>query len=348
MPAGRFIDLTSLLTLAALAAVGPAGYGRFSCSVKNGDGTISGDQSLCANSKLVPPGSGSGGTGFQGDEPNPANPTCKQDPNNGFYYCGIAGAACLTNTNCDNGVCTGFKCSGSYGDTCNGQDSECLGFLYCTDLTGNPIPSDTCGGLGAFCQDPDTSIPGATNAVQESVFNQYCASQYCSFNQGVCSEHVTTVGGDCSSDPEFACSQTAQGQPLFCQSGTNTCQLVNPSARARVRRSKREVCPNSFTACPIDNRAGFECIDIQSNLEQCGACATQGGVDCTSILGVEAVGCVAGRCEIWSCAEGYTYDSDSTGCRAVVVPELVEVIDDPAAEEAVESTPVQVEETSSS
>lgn len=54
----------------------------------------------------------------------------------------------------------------------------------------------------------------------------------------------------------------------------------------------------------------------QSNIEQCGACASEGGVDCTTLEGVSAVGCVAGSCEIWSCEDGFTYDPTSSVCVA--------------------------------
>jgi hypothetical protein len=70
-----------------------------------------------------------------------------------------------------------------------------------------------------------------------------------------------------------------------------------------------------------------------------GACATEGGVDCTGLPGVEAVGCVAGVCtlcvmpfrglerslltldvalagEIWSCQDGYTWDAATASCKA--------------------------------
>ncbi|POY72685.1 hypothetical protein BMF94_4514 [Rhodotorula taiwanensis] len=289
---GRILDLTSILTLASLAANGPAGYGRFPCTLINGDGTFSPDPNQCTAAKMIVPGTGTGGTGFKGDEPKPVTPVCTLEVASGLYYCGIDGAPCTLDDNCDVGN---------------------LGFLYCTDIFGAPTAADTCGGLGSFCQDPYTAVPGATDAEQYAIFNQFCESGYCSFGTGVCAEHVTTVGGDCSSDPLFACSQTAQGQPLLCDPATLTCQLVGPSARARHRR-KRNVCPDAFTACPLDNRVGFECVDIQSNLEQCGACSVNGGTDCTALPGVEAVGCVAGRCEIWSCVDGHSYDPKLDEC----------------------------------
>lgn len=52
----------------------------------------------------------------------------------------------------------------------------------------------------------------------------------------------------------------------------------------------------------------------QSNIEQCGACASAGGVDCTLIEGAAAVGCVAGVCEVWACEEGFAFDATAAAC----------------------------------
>lgn len=162
---------------------------------------------------------------------------------------------------------------------------------------------------------------------------------------------MTTVGGDCSFDPQFACTtdEVTGGQlvPVFigdpslnqCECQLNTASPV----RARTRRSnfhKRSLCPASHTACSVEGGSGFECIDIsvrrpsslarsarfltrssrvQNNIEQCGACANDGGVDCTAIAGAEAVGCLAGVCEVWSCQAGLTFDADKGACVASLV-----------------------------
>lgn len=98
----------------------------------------------------------------------------------------------------------------------------------------------------------------------------------------------------------------------ICDGNTGECVAAgtpNVSQRSRARRTadilaRGQRCPASHTACDLKGSVlGFECIDTQSNLEQCGACSTSGGVDCTSLPGVDAVGCVAGVCEIWACAE---------------------------------------------
>ncbi|GAA6058790.1 hypothetical protein JCM10212_001906 [Sporobolomyces blumeae] len=312
------IAAASLLSLASIAAA-QSGYGRFPCTVVNGDGTFSPQQSQCTN--LVNPGSNEEGTGNQGDRTTPINPVCAKETETGAYFCGIAGATCTSSDNCDNGPCVGGICQGGFGQACAGDDNNCSGFLYCQSGDFTTTASDSCGSIGSFCQDTTQGSMDFTDAQNYAIYNMFCSSGYCNYGTGNCDVHATAVGADCSSDPEFACTTTSTGQALTCDQTTFTCQLAAvPSGRARTRRNadaalfKRNVCPSSHTACPIEGQKGFECIDTSSNLEQCGSCASSGGVDCTSLPNVEAVGCVAGVCEIWSCAEGASWSSETQSC----------------------------------
>ncbi|KAI5477850.1 hypothetical protein MNV49_005835 [Pseudohyphozyma bogoriensis] len=73
-------------------------------------------------------------------------------------------------------------------------------------------------------------------------------------------------------------------------------------------------CTGGYTTpCTLDSQCtgNLYCL---TNLEQCGGCAADGGVDCTAIPGVESVGCVDGVCEIWSCAEGFSWDGKTAEC----------------------------------
>ncbi|GAA6063426.1 hypothetical protein JCM10212_002612 [Sporobolomyces blumeae] len=308
------------VTLASLAGLAAAqtGYGRFPCTVVNGDGTFSPQQSQCDASALVNPGSNEAGTGNQGDRPNPVDAMCTMENESGAYFCGIAGATCSSDSNCDNGVCVDGKCQGGFLQACAGDDDNCSGFLYCMSGDYMVTAADSCGAQGAFCQDVTQGSQDFTKAQNQAIFNQFCASGYCNYGNGNCDVHVTTVGGDCSSDPDFGCSQTSTGQALTCDETTFTCQLAAvPSGRARTRRnlSRRNLCPASHEACSIEGTSGFECIDTSSSLEACGGCPGI-GQDCTAITGVEGVGCVSGQCEIWSCADGFTYDAETSSCVA--------------------------------
>ncbi|BGP30854.1 hypothetical protein JCM10296v2_002613 [Rhodotorula toruloides] len=278
----------------------------------------------CADANLIAPGTNDPTSIYQGDHPAPTGSQCVMEPTTGAYFCGIVGATCTSDANCDNGYCgilsgTTGTCVGGFTDRCR-SDSNCLGYLYCTDALGNPTTSGTCGGEGAYCQDYTVGSDTNTDAQNEALFNQFCESGYCAYLPGTCAVHVG-LGQDCLFDPEFAC-----GTGLTCTtdavSGAQTCTIANGSQLARTRarcsdlKARRNLCPASHSACAIPGAKGFECIDTSSNIEQCGACASEAGVDCTQIEGVAAFGCVAGVCEIWSCEDGSTYDAAEGACVA--------------------------------
>ncbi|BGP23536.1 antifreeze glycopeptide AFGP polyprotein [Rhodotorula toruloides] len=315
--------VASVATLASFAAAQTVtGYGRFPCTTFVA-GVPTPEQSLCTG--LVAPGTGTG-NGAQGDGVAPVGSNCTIEIETGNYFCGIAGASCTASTQCDNGFCASTNsvspatCQGGFTQACGGNDANCSGYLYCTSRDLLPTVSGTCGGVGAFCQDYTVGDPTFTDAQNEALFNQFCDTGYCAFLTGNCAVHVG-LGQDCSFDPEFACDMG-----LTCTtdatSGAQTCTIATGSARARTRarrsdlKARRNLCPASHSACAIQGAKGFECIDTSSNIEQCGACASEGGVDCTQIEGVAAVGCVAGVCEIWSCEDGFTYNEAKGACVA--------------------------------
>ncbi|KAL7410023.1 hypothetical protein BDY24DRAFT_372186 [Mrakia frigida] len=87
---------------------------------------------------------------------------------------------------------------------------------------------------------------------------------------------------------------------------------ANPSAvPAPFKRAVKEqnifiggkICPIGEQACPLGK--GFDCVDIKENLNSCGGCAGGTGVDCSDIIGVSEVACVAGSCVVDSCVRGF-------------------------------------------
>ncbi|KAK4704694.1 DNA methyltransferase 1-associated protein 1, partial [Phenoliferia sp. Uapishka_3] len=158
------------------------------------------------------------------------------------------------------------------------QSRTCWGNVYCL-TPDSQTASGTCGGIGSWCMDSC------------SEGNFLCASGSCLGQTGQCVAAAATPTG---------------------------------SMRARTRRttelvSRGSQCPLSHTTCALAGSVlGFECIDTQSNLEQCGGCAAAGGSDCTALPGVDAVGCVAGLCEIWACAEGFSWSASSAACEATL------------------------------
>ncbi|GAA5820806.1 hypothetical protein JCM3770_001002 [Rhodotorula araucariae] len=330
------VALASLAGLASLAAaqIGtPYGYGRFPCYTQAADGSFTPNPAACDNLEFTIPEDDAAGLTTQAFRPIPLNSACTLEVRSGAYFCGIAGAACSSSEQCDGGPCSAGFCQGGFNQGCGGSDAGCSGFLTCTDSIGAVVPSGTCGSIGTFCQDP-YALGDIRNSVDISpeeaqpIFDAFCASGYCAFANAVCAERVSEVGGSCATDPMFGCGVTPEGQQLFpsAQDASCVCTAGAPSGavgRARSRRSavhaRRSLCPASHTACSVEGGSGFECIDVSANIEQCGACAASGGVDCTQLDHVGAVGCVAGVCEIWSCEDGFTFDAAKGACSASLV-----------------------------
>jgi len=92
---------------------------------------------------------------------------------------------------------------------------------------------------------------------------------------------------------------------------------------AKIRQKLLGLCSQKGQVrCPAPGGFGTECIFIMSDLESCGGCSVPDsfgfadGTDCTTLENVEAVRCVRGRCQIDSCAHGYTLgnsDGNSDG-----------------------------------
>ncbi|KAK9895237.1 hypothetical protein P389DRAFT_205291 [Cystobasidium minutum MCA 4210] len=83
------------------------------------------------------------------------------------------------------------------------------------------------------------------------------------------------------------------------------------SSKHHTRDQDSLFCPDSLSACPIPSlQGGYECVDTTQELENCGGCAVDGeGVDCTAITGVSGVGCLSGKCVVFSCVDGYRLSS---------------------------------------
>ncbi|GAA6015768.1 hypothetical protein JCM8202_001111 [Rhodotorula sphaerocarpa] len=225
-----------------------------------------------------------------------ADAVCQPDPvYPSISYCGYAHAPCSTNSQCDYGSCgADGKCKGYLGDSCQ-QDNDCQAFFFCgTD--------GMCGGTGAACANGmvDSPIPFP---------DQQCVSQSCD-----------STSKSCNSPPSngipngYPCSTNDVCASRFCSPSTLLCALAaSPGARTRKRSS--EICPASQIACEVGASAGFECIDPQTNLEQCGGCLADGtGVDCTAIHGAETVSCESGRCIVMSCVPGLFVNAAATAC----------------------------------
>ncbi|KAM0753474.1 hypothetical protein T439DRAFT_322378 [Meredithblackwellia eburnea MCA 4105] len=282
-----FLSAAATATAQSFASGGPA---RFPCYTVVAPGTVVADPSQCTVAAMTanqacPPsaanlGNVNGGFKNYGNVPS-ANAQCYEDGASGLYFCGYFGAACTVDADCDNGSCQGNVCTGSLGYPCT-LDSQCLGNLYCSlGFCGasSTIVNNVDQADGSLCD--DGCVAG----------NFLCASGICDGNTGTCAPSTF-----------LAASQRSR------------------SRRTLAEKGARSLCPSHHTACPIPGSSGqSECVDTQSNLEQCGACTTDGGVDCTALPGVDAVGCVQGKCEIWACESGYAWDAKSASCTPFLI-----------------------------
>jgi len=97
-------------------------------------------------------------------------------------------------------------------------------------------------------------------------------------------------------------------------------QTRSEHGKRAARSREHSLCPVDSEACPIATASGLsgdiECIDTSSELESCGGCTSIGlGQDCTAIEGAWNVGCNRGKCEVLSCAEGYTLSASGQSCQ---------------------------------
>ncbi|GAA5956463.1 hypothetical protein JCM21900_005339 [Sporobolomyces salmonicolor] len=237
-----------------------------------------------------------------------ASAVCQPDPvNSTMSYCGYANAACTSNTDCDYGSCgSNGVCTGYLGDACPNGDNDCQAFFFCgTD--------GTCGGTGAACANGDASSPIPFP-------DQQCVSQSCDQTSMTCTAPPSAGvpnGYGCGTDS--VCGSGHCSSDYVCAVAASGAASRNKVKRYVLNGSGPNVneCPASQVACPVGASLsdGFECIDAQTNLEQCGGCVTNGeGQDCTAIFGVESVLCQLGRCVVVSCVPGLQVNSDETAC----------------------------------
>ncbi|GAA5826332.1 hypothetical protein JCM5353_003796 [Sporobolomyces roseus] len=221
-----------------------------------------------------------------------ANAVCQPDPiNNAISYCGYANAACTKDLDCDYGSCgSDGVCKGYLGDACPNGDNDCQAFFFCGS-------DGTCGGVGAGCANGDPAAPIPSP-------NEQCTSQSCDLTTMLCKAPPSKGVPN-----GFGCGSNDVCQSGYC-SGDFVCALA---ASAGSKKAKRAQCPADQLACSVGD--GYECIDAQTNLEQCGGCASDPeGQDCTAIFGVESVTCQQGQCVVVSCVPGLQVSGDETAC----------------------------------
>jgi len=200
----------------------------------------------------------------------------------GEYFCGFVGARCTRGGyECDNGFCDPFTntCAGDFGDFCTASFTSsprpCLGNLECSFSLN--VAGGYCGTTGAACDRECVYEDGAGITCTGGVYDELCDGS------------------------------------LECRPDTLECGVIPPSPRARRERRKFDtLCPSGLGACAVDEvgKGGYECLDFDSSLENCGGCVNAGvGQDCSMIDGAVGIECIAGQCIATSCEPGFTLDS---------------------------------------
>ncbi|PIL35200.1 hypothetical protein GSI_02990 [Ganoderma sinense ZZ0214-1] len=150
--------------------------------------------------------------------------------------------------------------------------------------------------------------------------------------RGASSPAGATASKQCSSKPNG-------GLPTCTESSLGTCPKTGGSPThapaARRRNMKRDVCPGGTKSCPLYGSTsgrgflkGYECVDVEHDLESCGGCvlndspfgqpAPDGGRDCSAIPFVHDVRCAGGACVVDKCRDGYVPAADKGSCVAKI------------------------------
>lgn len=237
----------------------------------------------------------------------PISPTadCLPDPiNPAISYCGYANSTCTQNLDCDYGSCQGGTCRGYLGDAC-ASSLDCQAYFFCgTD--------GVCGGGAAACGNvPNLPFPDQQCLTTCTLATQTCAA-------------VPTTGVPNGS----VCGNNAICASNVCTN--NICSVFLGPSGVPTKKVKRFVlngsgpnndqCPAGQTACAVGFREqdGFECIDVDTNIEQCGGCASASGAgvgqDCTAIPNADLVLCEEGSCLVLSCTPGFEPNAKGNLC----------------------------------
>jgi len=101
---------------------------------------------------------------------------------------------------------------------------------------------------------------------------------------------------------------------FLCPGGSVACPIPPPSA-ADITPQSITTLESSLNSLADWFKVGFECIELDTELNSCGGCLSFGaGQDCTSISNARATGCEAGSCLVYSCFDGYVVSPDRATC----------------------------------
>ncbi|GAA5957662.1 hypothetical protein JCM3765_001471 [Sporobolomyces pararoseus] len=204
-----------------------------------------------------------------------------------------------------------------------------LGLASLVSANPNPEPNNvitlTCGALGGQISG---SCPTGYNCEKGTDKKYSCVKPVCSaYVFGTCPTGQECVKGSdnkycCKTPPPPVCGGIKMGtcpKGSTCKagprSGQYSCVADGPVPSGKIKTKRAAFCAEGSVACPVKgNLHGFECINIKSNIEQCGDCAVLGGVDCSALPGVDSVSCVNGFCKVEACVTGFAFDFRKKSC----------------------------------
>ncbi len=212
-----------------------------------------------------------------------ANPGCA-DLTSSTVNCGTCDNACVLNEQCAAGVC---RCGSANGPTCaTGQiccGSQCVNantdFMNCGACGNQCHPNEMCDGTGhcvcagttpaRACLSSELCCPGVAGSTGGGCFsktdNNHCGScsTACRSSQQCENSGGTIQCVDTGCQP--ACSHGDSCVNDQCVCGTGTCPPPSPSATA------------DYQCCYAS------CVDLDSDLKNCGSCGSAGPLCCSGV-----------------------------------------------------------------
>ncbi|KAL7422510.1 hypothetical protein Q5752_003158 [Cryptotrichosporon argae] len=200
------------------------------------------------------------------------------------------------------------KCCGATG--CSHAGATCAAELACKTYASNGVccPAGTKGWVGqttACCPAGQVETNGACGCPAGQKF----ASKSSTTCVDICAAGQTYSDGRCIAPSARARSNRRR---LADFSLVELDGDSDASVAAKVDRR----CPAGMTACPVPGLSAYECLDMTSDLQSCGGCASVGsGRDCTTIPGARFMGCNHGQCQVYSCRDGWVLANNGTACH---------------------------------